>query len=124
MISRPDRQRLIKIVNYCVLILDKTLDSGLNYDTILLKISEDIIFQTSTSMMLVQIGELARHLSDGLKDQYAEISWKTISGLRNRLVHDYEETNWSIIAGVIEDDIRPLLDSCNAILCKESTCND
>jgi uncharacterized protein with HEPN domain len=81
MISRPDRQRLLKI----------------------------IIF-----------GELSRHLSDELKAQYQEIPWKTISGLRNRLVHDYEETNWSIIAGVIEDDICPLLDSCSAILKQDS----
>lgn len=120
MINRTDRQRLIKIVDYCNLILDATLNNGLDYDAILSKISEDIVFQTSTSMMLVQIGELTRRLSDELKTQYAEIPWKTISGLRNRLVHDYEETNWSIIAGVIEDDIRPLLDSCNAILNEKS----
>ena len=121
MISRPDRQRLIKIVSYCNLILKETLDDGLTYDSILVKISEDIMFQTSISMMLVQIGELTRHLSEELKLQHREIPWKTISGLRNRLVHDYEETNWSIIAGVIEDDISPLLRSCSTILDREST---
>lgn len=120
MISQSDKHRLKKIVNYCNLILDATLNVGLNYDTMLLKLSEDIIFQTSTSMMLVQLGELSRRLSDELKSEYSEIPWRTISGLRNRLVHDYEETNWSVISGVIEDDIKPLLDYCNKILQKNS----
>ena len=116
MIKPSDRQRLLKIVNYCTLILNSTVDNGLNYEGVLSKLSKDIVFQTSTSMMLVQIGELVRHLSDELKALHTQIPWKTISGLRNRLVHDYEETNWSVIAGVIEDDIQPLLDSCNKIL--------
>ena len=119
MTSRYDRQRLIKIANYCNLISDATLNAGLDYNMILQKLSEDIIFQTSISMMLVQIGELTRHLSDELKAEYPEIPWRTISGLRNRLVHDYEETNWSVISGVIEDDIKPLLDYCNKILQEE-----
>jgi len=123
MISQSDRNRLKKIVYYCNLILDVTLNAGLNYETIMSRVASDIIFQTSISMMLVQIGELARRLSDEFKVQNTHVPWATISGLRNRLVHDYEETNWSIIAGVIEDDIRPLLDSCNAILNTEEATN-
>ena len=118
MTRQKDKQRLSKIINYCGLILDSTLNAGLGYEKILIKLSEDFVFQTSTSMILIQIGEMARNLSDELKGLHTEIPWKTISGLRNRLVHDYEETNWSVIAGVIEDDVQPLLNACSEILAR------
>ena len=85
MIRQPDERRLEKIVKYCDLVLDTTLSNGMNYDDIVLKLSKDIVFQTSISMMLVQVGELVRHLSDEIKAQFAEVPWKTISGMRNRL---------------------------------------
>lgn len=44
-------------------------------------------------------------LSDELKDSNAKIPWSMISGMRHRLVHDYDGTNWSIIVEVIFDDL-------------------
>ena len=121
MINRADKHRLQKIINFCSLILGATIDNGLNHNEMIKKLSDDTIFQTSISMMLVQIGELTRRLSDELKYDHSDIPWKTIYGLRNRLVHDYEETNWIIITGVIEDDIRPLNDFCVELLNNESS---
>ena len=39
-----------------------------------------------------------------------------ISGLRHRLVHDYEGTNWSIIADVVFDDLPDFLDRIETII--------
>ena len=43
--------------------------------------------------------------SDEYKDTHKDIPWKLISGLRHRLVHDYEGTNWNIICDVIFDEL-------------------
>ncbi|MBQ0090179.1 MAG: DUF86 domain-containing protein [Prevotellaceae bacterium] len=43
------------------------------------------------SMMfrLIQVSESAKNLSDEFKNEYSDIPWTAIYGLRNRIVHDY-----------------------------------
>ena len=50
---------------------------------------------------LYNIGEHAYYLSDEYRKKHSDIPWAKISGLRHRLVHDYEDTNWSIICDII-----------------------
>ena len=63
---------------------------------------------------LYNIGEHAYNLSDDFKAQHPDIPWAKISGLRHRLVHDYDNTNWSLICAVIfevlPDFLRDLKD--------------
>jgi uncharacterized protein with HEPN domain len=39
------------------------------------------------------IGEAARRVSDETKESYPKIPWHLITGMRNRLVHDYRGTD-------------------------------
>ncbi|MBR3570479.1 MAG: DUF86 domain-containing protein [Oscillibacter sp.] len=50
---------------------------------------------------LYNIGEHVYCLSNAFKEAHSEIPWHKISGLRHRLVHDYENTNWSIICSIL-----------------------
>ena len=52
---------------------------------------------------LYNIGEQAYNLSDGFKEQHNDIPWAKISGLRHRLVHDYDNTNWTLICAILFD---------------------
>ena len=38
----------------------------------------------------------------------SDIPWSMISGLRHRLVHNYDGTNWNIIADVVFEEL-PIL---------------
>ena len=75
---------------------------------------EDLISAVSLQWLvttpLYNIGEHVYYLSKEFKNAHADIPWGMISGLRHRLVHDYEGTNWSIIADVVFDDLPDLLD--------------
>lgn len=42
-----------------------------------------------------------------------------ISGLRHRLVHDYEGTNWQMIVEVVFEDIPGLLVQLEKLVSKE-----
>lgn len=52
---------------------------------------------------LYNIGEHVYYLSDEFKASHTEIPWSKISGLRHRLVHDYDNTNWSLICSILFD---------------------
>ena len=58
---------------------------------------------------LYNIGEHIYYLSDDYKKAHEEISWSMISGLRHRLVHDYDGTNWNIIAIIVFEELPILI---------------
>jgi len=58
---------------------------------------------------LYNIGEHVYNLSDEYKQTHSEIPWLMISGLRHRLVHDYDGTNWNIIADVVLEELPVLI---------------
>lgn len=59
---------------------------------------------------LYNIGEHVYNLSSEYKKTHGEIQWSMISGLRHRLVHDYDGTNWNIIVEVIFDELPVLIE--------------
>jgi len=65
---------------------------------------------------LYNIGEHVYHLSDRFKDAHPGVPWAKISGLRHRLVHDYDNTNWSLICSVIFDILPGFLEEMKKII--------
>ena len=54
------------------------------------------------------IGEAAKRLSENFKARHSEIPWKKITGTRDKLIHDYFETNVELIFEVVERDLPEL----------------
>ena len=54
----------------------------------------DYALQWLVTTPLYNIGEHVYNLSDDYKQAHDEIQWAMIAGLRHRLVHDYDGTNW------------------------------
>lgn len=48
------------------------------------------------------VGEAVYHLTQELKEQYPEVEWKAIEGLRHILVHDYYEIQNDILWRIIQ----------------------
>ena len=55
------------------------------------------------------IGEAARHVSPETKAAYATIDWRRIIGLRNVVVHDYDEIDYARHWRVIQEDVPKLI---------------
>jgi len=85
---------------------------------------DDYTIQWAVTTPLFQIGEHAYYLSNEFKEAHGELKWHAISGLRHRLVHDYDDTNWSLIADIIFQDIPILITQTQEILEKEYREND
>ncbi len=63
-----------------------------------------------------QIGELAKDISLGTQDEYSYIPWKSIRGMRNKIVHDYENIDFVVLWGTITKSLPELLDKIDEIL--------
>ena len=57
---------------------------------------------------LVQMIENIKKLSIVFKNQHNDIEWIEIIGFRNRIVHDYGKTDYSVVYEVITQDIEKL----------------
>lgn len=70
------------------------------------KICNEETIQWTVTMPLYNIGEHVYNLSDEFKKSHPEIPWIKIAGLRHRLVHHYEDTNWIVICAIVFDVLR------------------
>lgn len=57
---------------------------------------------------LIQMTENIKKLSTNFKEKYNHISWNDIIGFRNRIVHDYGKTDYTIVYEVVFNDIPKL----------------
>lgn len=107
-----DKQRLQKIfVNACRL-SHYIKDNKIQKEDLLKEYS----LQWLVTTPLYNIGEQAYKITDDFKEQHSEIEWNMIAGLRHRLVHDYEGTNWNIIVEVVFDELPVLIEKVEKIL--------
>ena len=70
--------------------------------------TNNILLQDAVIRRLLIIAEAARRVSEDTKQNLASISWREINGMRNRLVHEYDDVNLNIVWNVIQQEI-PLL---------------
>jgi uncharacterized protein with HEPN domain len=59
---------------------------------------------------LLVIAEAARRVSDATRQALPNISWQEINGMRNRLVHEYNDVNLNIVWDVVQLEIPPLIE--------------
>ena len=57
---------------------------------------------------LIQMVENIKKITYDFKNKHKEIEWNEIIGFRNRIVHDYGKTDYSVVYEVIKDDIQKL----------------
>ena len=75
---------------------------------------QDWVLQNALIREREIIGEAAGRVSPDLSEEYSEIPWKEITGLRHKLIHDYFSVDLGIVWTTATKDvaeIRPLIDA-------------
>jgi uncharacterized protein with HEPN domain len=62
------------------------------------------------------IGEAARRVSPAFQAAHPQVPWKTIIGMRHKVVHDYLQVNFNIVWNVATNDMRTLLAELEKIM--------
>ncbi len=59
--------------------------------------------------LLEVVGEAAGRIPMDFRDAHPEIPWFGVVGLRNRLIHGYDEVDYDIVWRILTDDIPSLV---------------
>jgi len=73
---------------------------------------EDFVKDRKTMKAVVRcleiIGEAANKMPQHIRNSYSEIPWEEISGMRNKIAHEYFGIDLNIVWQTIKEDLEPL----------------
>ena len=75
---------------------------------------------TACAFTVSQIGELVKEITEETIERHTEIPWNSMKGMRNRIVHDYENVDLSVLWGTIKESLPELKDKLKDIILKET----
>ena len=62
------------------------------------------------------VGEAANRIPEEIKNKYSEIEWAKIVGLRNIIIHQYDNVDLEIIWDIVQDKLFQLDTQIKAML--------
>ena len=78
--------------------------SGLTFDTF----SSDETLQRAFVRSLEIIGEATKKLPIDFRAEYPDVEWRSMAGMRDRLIHDYFGVDYEIVWDVVRNRIPAL----------------
>ena len=72
---------------------------------------DDLKTQSAVLHQLMLFGEGVKRLSDEFRDEHPEIPWRLIAGMRDRLIHSYDEVDLDQVWKTVGEDLPALIAS-------------
>ena len=69
------------------------------------KLAQNEVLFSALIRWIEIIGEAAKYVPDEITEAHPEIPWKAMAGMRDIVVHDYDDVNVDEIWNVIQKDI-------------------
>ena len=73
----------------------------------------DFVYRNAVAMCLLQIGELAEHLSEEYRNEHPQMPWRQIKALRNIIAHNYGSVDADTAWEIVHEDIPVLREYCD-----------
>jgi len=100
-ISTPYLQDILDSIDYILLYTTTSKITKVQFET-------DTKTQDAVIRRLELIGEATKRLEKGFRSQYEQIPWQKMAGLRDVLIHEYDEIDLDQLWIVINEDL-PIL---------------
>lgn len=75
----------------------------------------------AVSHALEIIGEAARTIPLALRDRYPEVPWRSMTGMRDRLIHGYRDVDVGVVWATVQDDLPALIPQIERLIVALST---
>ena len=105
-----DEATLLDIVTACRRILE--FKAGMGKAEFL----DDLKTQSAILHQLMILGEAAKRLSPETREKSSEIPWQLITGMRNNLIHEYDDVDLEEVWKTSERDVPVLIDVVEKLL--------
>jgi uncharacterized protein with HEPN domain len=108
-----DLQALLDMLNSAKLILTYILERTKE------DLLSDQLLQDGVIRRLIIIGEASVRVSTTTQQNLPDVPWRVIKGMRNRLVHEYDDLNLAIIWDTIIASIPNLVNELEKVIPSE-----
>lgn len=108
--KRKGTERIIHIKECIQYILDSTRDVSKE------SFEGNIVLQAAITRWIEIIGEATKYVPDEIITTHPEIPWKEMAGMRDIVVHDYDDVNIDEIWNVVKHDIPGLKEQLDTVL--------
>ena len=79
----------------------------------------DIKTQSAVLHQLLVMGEATKRLSRELREAHSRIPWSLVAGMRDRLVHGYDEVDLDEVWSTVERDVPELIEMLRPLVHEE-----
>ena len=80
------------------------------------RLEEDDMLSLSVVRLLEIIGEAASKVSVEFRSEHMEIPWRKMIGMRNKLIHAYQDVDLDVVWDTVTNDIPPLQEELLRVL--------
>jgi uncharacterized protein with HEPN domain len=77
---------------------------------------EDEMRQFALIRLIEVIGEASKQISAESRDSHPEIEWRSIAGMRDRLIHGYDNVNLDVLWKTCTENVPPLIAKLERVL--------
>ena len=73
------------------------------------RFSDDVEKQSAVLYQLTVLGEAANRLSEAYTQAHPDVHWVPMTGLRNRIVHEYDRVDVEIVWRIVSEELPVLV---------------
>src|SRR5262249_53589758 len=85
---------------------------GRTYETF----QADPLCQDAVIRRLEVVGEAARRVTPATRQTLKEIPWEKMIGLRNVMIHDYDDIDLQVVWDTVNKDLPPLVENLKKLI--------
>ncbi|WP_353170086.1 DUF86 domain-containing protein [Flavobacterium sp.] len=80
----------------------------------------DEILKRAVVRALEIVGEATKNLSLDFRLKYNQVPWKSMAGMRDKLIHDYMGVDYNLVFKTAKENVPELLDLIELIITKNN----
>lgn len=77
---------------------------------------KDLLYQDAVVRRIEIIGEAARRISAETKRKYPQLPWKSMIGMRNVAIHEYDSVDLDVVWDVVQKDLPILISELEKVI--------